>query len=74
VDLYFFITRLLLPHLTPWNPASPTANSVVVMDNCSIHDAAAVAAVRATGALCIFLPPYCPYLNPIEEAFAKCDL
>ena len=28
-------------------------------------------ALRRTGALCIFLPPYCPQLNPIEMVFAR---
>ena len=28
-------------------------------------------ALRAAGALLIFLPPYSPDLNPIEQAFSK---
>ena len=45
---------------------------VVVMDNLSSHKAAAVRrAIRAAGALLIFLPPYSPDLNPIEQAFSK---
>ncbi len=32
---------------------------------------AARAAVRARGAHLIFLPPYSPDLNPIEQAFAR---
>ncbi len=45
---------------------------VVVMDNLSSHKAAAVRrAIRAAGALLLFLPPYSPDLNPIEQAFSK---
>jgi transposase len=45
---------------------------IVVMDNLSSHKAAAVRrAIRAAGALLLFLPPYSPDLNPIEMAFAK---
>jgi transposase len=45
---------------------------VVVMDNLSSHKAAAVRRViRAAGALLMFLPPYSPDLNPIEQAFSK---
>jgi transposase len=45
---------------------------VVVMDNLSSHKAAAIRrAIRAAGALLIFLPPYSPDLNPIEQVFAK---
>lgn len=52
----------------------PTLRSgdIVVLDNLSSHKAAAVRrAIRAAGAKLIFLPPYSPDLNPIEQAFAK---
>ena len=38
-------------------------NSVPIMDNASIQ--------RARGITVIFLPPYSPFLNPIEFAFSK---
>jgi transposase len=42
------------------------------MDNLASHKGAAVRrAIRAAGALLIFLPPYSPDLNPIEQAFSK---
>ncbi len=45
---------------------------VVVMDNLSSHKRAAVRrSIRKAGALLIFLPPYSPDLNPIEQAFSK---
>ena len=42
------------------------------MDNLSTHKSPAVrAAVEAAGARLLFLPPYSPDLNPIEQVFAK---
>jgi len=45
---------------------------VVVIDNASIHKAdAVVQAIKAVGAEVLFLPPYSPDLNAIEEAWSK---
>lgn len=45
---------------------------VVVMDNLGAHKVAGVAdAIRAKGASVLYLPPYSPDLNPIEQVFAK---
>ena len=45
---------------------------VVVMDNLAAHKVAGVEdAIRATGASLLYLPPYSPDLNPIEQVFAK---
>ena len=45
---------------------------VVVLDNLSSHKVAGVCeAVEARGASLLYLPPYSPDLNPIEQAFAK---
>ena len=47
-------------------------SDIVVMDNLSSHKAAAVRqAIRSAGAKLIFLPPYSPDLNPIEQAFSQ---
>lgn len=44
----------------------------MVLDNLGSHKSQAVRqAIRAVGARLIFLPPYSPDLNPIEQAFAK---
>jgi transposase len=63
----FFLTyveKVLAPTLSP--------GDVVVLDNLGSHKGkAARAAVRARGAHLIFLPPYSPDLNPIEQMFAK---
>ena len=45
---------------------------VVVMDNLSSHKSDAVReAIEKVGAELLFLPPYSPDLNPIEQVFAK---
>ena len=45
-------------------------SSVVVLDNCRIHDSDEfIQMVRDRGGIVIFLPPYSPDLNPIELAF-----
>lgn len=45
---------------------------IVIMDNLGSHKAQAVrAAIRSVGARLLFLPPYSPDLNPIEQVFSK---
>lgn len=45
---------------------------VVMLDNLSSHKSQSVRqAIRAAGAKLLFLPPYSPDLNPIEQLFAK---
>ncbi|TVV75949.1 transposase [Sphingomonas solaris] len=45
---------------------------VVILDNLPAHKgAAARETIEAAGAQLLFLPPYSPYFNPIEIAFAK---
>ena len=47
-------------------------HSVVVMDNLSSHKCEGVReAIQARGAHLLYLPPYSPDFNPIEQAFAK---
>jgi transposase len=59
-----YLEQILVPTLAP--------GDLVVMDNLPPHKAAAVrAAIEAAGAELIFLPPYSPDFNPIENAFAK---
>jgi transposase len=48
------------------------SGDVVVMDNLAAHKVAGVReAIEAAGASVLYLPPYSPDLNPIEQAFAK---
>ena len=45
---------------------------IVILDNLSSHKVTGVReAVEARGATLVYLPPYSPDLNPIEQAFAK---
>ena len=61
------------------SPTSPVSwclelrpGDMVVMDNLSSHKAPAVrAAIERAGATLLFLPPYSPDFNPIEQAFSK---
>lgn len=42
------------------------------MDNLAVHKVAGVRkAIAAAGASLLYLPPYSPDLNPIEQLFAK---
>lgn len=70
-DAFFnFIERSLLPNLLPFNGTN--SRSVVVLDNASIHLVPEVESlIEETGAIAIYLPPYSPDLNPIEECFSK---
>ena len=64
-----FVELNLLPHLLPFNGSNP--NSIVVLDNASVHYHTKVKElVTSVGALLVYLPPYSPDLNPIEEAFS----
>lgn len=48
------------------------AGDIVVMDNLQVHRVAGVVeAIEAVGAFVLFLPPYSPDLNPIENLFSK---
>ena len=65
-----FTTNSLLPILNPFNWSN--SHSVVIMDNASIHHVHGVVdLIESQGARLIFLPPYSPDLNPLEEVFSK---
>lgn len=47
-------------------------NDLVVMDNLSAHKVTGVqTAIENAGARLVYLPPYSPDFNPIEQVFAK---
>jgi transposase len=51
---------------------APSPGDIVVMDNLPCHKVAGVQeAIGSRGAQLLYLPPYSPDLNPIEQAFAK---
>jgi transposase len=59
-----YVEKVLVPELRP--------GDVVVMDNLSSHKGPRVRAlIEAAGATLLYLPPYSPDFNPIENAFAK---
>lgn len=48
------------------------AGDILILDNLPSHKVAGVReAIEAQGAQILYLPPYSPDLNPIEQAFAK---
>jgi transposase len=59
-----YVDQVLVPELRP--------GDVVVMDNLGSHKGAGIrAAIEKVGASLLYLPPYSPDFNPIENAFAK---
>lgn len=59
-----YLEQVLCPKLRP--------GQVVVMDNLSAHKVAGIRElIQAQGAKLIYLPPYSPDLNPIENAWSK---
>jgi transposase len=59
-----YVEQVLVPELK--------LGDIVVMDNLGSHKGAGVrAAIEAAGASLLYLPPYSPDFNPIENAFSK---
>ncbi len=59
-----YMERILSPMLCP--------GQIVIMDNLTAHKGERVRSlIEARGCGLLYLPPYSPDLNPIEEAFSK---
>lgn len=59
-----YLEQMLAPTLSP--------GDIVILDNLSSHKIAGIReAIEARQAQILYLPPYSPDLNPIEQAFAK---
>ncbi len=59
-----YVRQVLVPELRP--------DDVVILDNLPAHKGPRVReAIEAEGASLLYLPPYSPDFNPIENAFAK---
>jgi transposase len=59
-----YVERVLAPGLKP--------GQLVVMDNLSSHKSSRIKElIEGRGCELLYLPPYSPDLNPIEEAFSK---
>ena len=64
VSFQAYIDQVLVPELRP--------GDIVVMDNLGSHKGVGVReAIEAAGANLLYLPPYSPDFNPIENAFSK---
>jgi transposase len=60
-----YLERILVPTLRP-------GQKIVVMDNLAVHKGERVRKlIEAQGCEPLYLPPYSPDFNPIEEAFSK---
>jgi transposase len=59
-----YVDQVLVPTLRP--------GDIVILDNLGSHKGAAVrTAIEGAGAKLLYLPPYSPDFNPIENAYAK---
>jgi transposase len=59
-----YVEQVLVPSLAP--------GDTVVMDNLSAHKVPGIReAIETAGATLLYLPPYSPDFNPIEQLFAK---
>lgn len=64
VSFQAYVDQVLVPELRP--------GDIVIMDNLGSHKGAGVRdAIEAAGASLLYLPPYSPDFNPIENAFSK---
>jgi transposase len=49
----------------------PQDKSILILDNCAIHKTRALREImEGLGHVLLFLPPYSPDFNPIEESFS----
>ena len=70
IEFKEFVEKCLLRYLMPFDGTNP--HSIVIMDNASIHHAGnSIELIESMGALVLFVPPYSPDLNAIEEAFSS---
>ncbi len=59
-----YVRKVLIPEIVP--------GTAVILDNLATHrNKEAAAALKAHGCWFLYLPPYSPDLNPIEQAFSK---
>ena len=59
-----YVAQVLVPE--------PRPGDVVILDNLSSHKGPKIRAlIEAAGASLLYLPPYSPDFNPIQNAFAK---
>ena len=69
-NIFFdYIRGSLIPNMMPFNGTN--VRSIAIVDNLSVHHVKEVLNLfHQAGILVLFLPPYSPDLNPMEEAFS----
>ena len=64
---YDFVRGSLIPNMQ----AFPNPNSVLILDNCSVHHTDEVTTLlQSAGLVTMYLPPYSPDMMPLEESFS----
>ncbi len=64
-----FARGTLIPSMNQYDGTS--AKSIVIMDNLAVHHVHSVTALfKSSGIVVLYLPPYSPDRNPIEELFS----
>ena len=67
-NFFEFVHGTLIPEMEPLDGS--IRKSIVILDNCSVHHIVEVKqGFNDAGILVIYLPPYSPDLNLIEETF-----
>lgn len=65
------LVKHVLPHMQPYLGAQ-SRRCVLILDGASIHrNQRVVDECFRKGVMLYYLPPYCPVLNPIEDAFKQ---
>ena len=64
--------EIMQSQIIPCMNRFPNSKSVLILDNCRAHDIDIKYIWETHGIKILFLPPYCPHLNPIERYFSVC--
>ena len=68
--LFDFVRGSLIPNMMPFDGTN--SRSIAIWDNCTIHHVDSVLQLfQEAGILVLWLPPYSPDFNPVENAFSK---
>ena len=70
-DSFFdFIRGTVIRHMRQFDDIS--SHSILIMDNCSVLKVNEIREVlQHAGIIVLFLPPYSPEFNPLEEVFSN---
>ena len=67
-EFHDFVRGTLIPNMNPYDGEAD--NSILVMDNCSIHHVEEIVELLQRAGILVILPPYSPDFNPIELTFS----